>query len=53
MAEVVSWDHLRELAAFRAEKGCAISFYVNLGLNPQGTESEVIVGGTAEGDSVC
>jgi peptide chain release factor subunit 1 len=30
MAEAVSWDHLRELAAFRAEKGCAISFYVNL-----------------------
>jgi peptide chain release factor subunit 1 len=30
MAESVSWDHLRELAEFRAEKGCAISFYVNL-----------------------
>lgn len=30
MAETVSWDGLRELAEFRAEKGCAISFYVNL-----------------------
>ncbi|HYZ19408.1 MAG TPA: Vms1/Ankzf1 family peptidyl-tRNA hydrolase [Gaiellaceae bacterium] len=30
MAESVSWDHLRELAEFRAEKGCAISFYLNL-----------------------
>jgi peptide chain release factor subunit 1 len=30
MAETVSWDGLRELAGFRAEKGCAISFYVNL-----------------------
>jgi peptide chain release factor subunit 1 len=30
MAEAVTWDHLRELAGFRAEKGCAISFYVNL-----------------------
>jgi peptide chain release factor subunit 1 len=30
MAESVSWEQLRELAEFRAEKGCAISFYVNL-----------------------
>jgi peptide chain release factor subunit 1 len=30
MAETVNWDRLRELAGFRAEKGCAISFYVNL-----------------------
>src|SRR5207302_7082346 len=30
MAETVDWDALRELAEFRAEKGCAISFYVNL-----------------------
>ena len=26
----VSWDGLRELAGFRAEKGCAISLYVDL-----------------------
>ena len=30
MAETVTWDVLRELAEFRAEKGCAISLYVNL-----------------------
>ena len=30
MAETVTWDVLRELAEFRAEKGCAISIYVNL-----------------------
>ena len=30
MAETVSWEGLRELAEFQAEKGCAISFYVDL-----------------------
>ncbi|HEX6679655.1 MAG TPA: Vms1/Ankzf1 family peptidyl-tRNA hydrolase, partial [Gaiellaceae bacterium] len=30
MAATVSWDGLRELAGFRAEKGCAISVYVDL-----------------------
>jgi peptide chain release factor subunit 1 len=30
VAATVSWDGLRELASFRAEKGCAISVYVNL-----------------------
>src|SRR5712691_523093 len=30
MAGTVSWQHLRELAGFRVEKGCAISFYLNL-----------------------
>ena len=30
MAATVSWEGLRELAAFRAEKGRAISFYLNL-----------------------
>src|SRR4029453_4424536 len=30
MAETVSWDGPRELAEFRAEKGCAISFYLDL-----------------------
>jgi peptide chain release factor subunit 1 len=30
MSETVSWDGLRELAEFRAEKGCAISLYVDL-----------------------
>jgi peptide chain release factor subunit 1 len=30
MAATVSWERLRELAAFRAEKGCAISLYLDL-----------------------
>jgi peptide chain release factor subunit 1 len=30
MPETVTWDRLRELAEFRAEKGCAISLYVDL-----------------------
>jgi peptide chain release factor subunit 1 len=30
MAATVSWDGLRDLAGFRAEKGCAISVYVDL-----------------------
>ena len=31
----VTWDQLRELAAFRADKGCAVSLYVDL--NPSET----------------
>jgi peptide chain release factor subunit 1 len=30
MAATVNWDRLRELASFRAEKGCAVSLYLNL-----------------------
>ena len=30
MAETMTWDRLRELAEFRAEKGCAISLYLDL-----------------------
>jgi peptide chain release factor subunit 1 len=30
VAATVSWDGLRELAGFRAEKGCAISLYLSL-----------------------
>jgi peptide chain release factor subunit 1 len=30
MPETVNWDGLRELAVFRAEKGCAISLYLDL-----------------------
>jgi peptide chain release factor subunit 1 len=30
MAATVSWQVLRDLAGFRAEKGCAISLYLNL-----------------------
>src|ERR687888_2399744 len=30
MADTVTWSLLRELATFRAEKGCATSLYLNL-----------------------
>ena len=30
MAGMVNWEQLRELAAFRTEKGCAVSLYVSL-----------------------
>jgi peptide chain release factor subunit 1 len=30
MADTITWDHLRNLAAFRATNGCAVSFYLDL-----------------------
>src|ERR671930_2343214 len=42
MADSVTWSQLRELASFRAEKGCATSVYLNL--NP----SEVPTAGDAQ-----
>src|SRR5205823_2651749 len=30
VADTVSWDQLRDLAGFRARKGCAISIFLNL-----------------------
>src|SRR5437588_7258723 len=30
MAATVTWEVLRDLAAFRAERGCAISLYLDL-----------------------
>ena len=30
MAATVTWERLRELASLRAEKGCAISLYLDL-----------------------
>jgi peptide chain release factor subunit 1 len=30
VADTVSWDQLRDLAGFRADKGCAISIFLNL-----------------------
>ena len=30
MASTITWDRLRQLAEFRAEKGCAISLYIDL-----------------------
>jgi peptide chain release factor subunit 1 len=41
MAETVSWDGLRELAEFRAEKGCAISFYLDLDPSTAPTAGDV------------
>jgi peptide chain release factor subunit 1 len=41
MAETVSWDGLRELAEFRAEKGCAISLYVDLNPSTAPTAGDV------------
>jgi len=29
-AERLTWEHLRELAAFRASRGCAVSLYLDL-----------------------
>lgn len=41
MAETVTWERLRELAGFRAEKGCAISLYLDLdpGLAPTAADA--------------
>jgi peptide chain release factor subunit 1 len=41
MAGTVSWQRLRELAAFRVEKGCAISLYLNLDPSLAATAGEV------------
>ena len=30
MARTITWDELRDLAAFEAEKGCAVSLYLDL-----------------------
>ena len=30
MAGTITWEQLRELAAFRAKHGCAVSLYVGL-----------------------
>ena len=45
MAATVSWDALRELAGFRAAKGIAVSFYLNLdpGLTPTAADAQTRV----------
>jgi peptide chain release factor subunit 1 len=40
MAATVSWDGLRDLASFRAEKGCAISLYLDLDPSVSPTAAE-------------
>jgi peptide chain release factor subunit 1 len=37
----ITWEQLRELAAFRAENGCAISLYVNLDPSEAPTAADV------------
>jgi peptide chain release factor subunit 1 len=41
MASSVSWDGLRELAGFQAERGCAISVYLDLDPSVSPTAGEV------------
>ena len=41
MAATVSWDQLRDLAGFRARKGCAISIFLNLDPGLAATAPEV------------
>src|SRR5438067_11369333 len=41
MAERVSWETLRRLASFRAQRGCAISLYLNLDPTIAATAGEV------------
>jgi peptide chain release factor subunit 1 len=41
MAATVSWERLRELAAFRVAKGCAISLYLNLDPSTTTTAGEL------------
>jgi peptide chain release factor subunit 1 len=40
MARTVTWDELRDLAAFEAEKGCAISLYLDLDPSVSATAGE-------------
>ena len=41
MAGTMTWEQLRELAGFRAEKGCAISLYVDLDPSEVPTPADV------------
>jgi peptide chain release factor subunit 1 len=41
MAPTITWDNLRELAAFRADQGCAISLYLNLDPTEVPTSADV------------
>lgn len=56
MAATVSWDGLRELAGFRAEKGCATSLYLNLHPSASPTAGDAVrrvnalLDGGAKGD---
>ncbi len=41
MASTITWDELRELAGFRADKGCAVSLYLNLDPSDVPTPADV------------
>jgi peptide chain release factor subunit 1 len=41
MARTITWDTLRELAAFRADQGCAVSLYLNLDPTEVPTSADV------------
>ena len=43
MAGTITWDHLRELAAFRATRGCAVSLYLDLDPSVAPTAGDVQV----------
>jgi peptide chain release factor subunit 1 len=51
VAATITWEQLRELAAFRAQKGCAVSAYVNLdpGLAPTAREAAIRVSSVLAG----
>lgn len=53
MAATVSWEGLRSLAAFRAEKGCAISLYVDLdpSVTPTAGDTQARVNSLLDGAS--
>ena len=42
MADTVTWDLLRELAEFRAARGCALSFYFKLDPSEVPTQREIV-----------
>jgi peptide chain release factor subunit 1 len=42
MADTVSWELLRELAEYRATRGCALSIYVKLDPSEVPTEREIV-----------
>ena len=43
MAGTITWEQLRELAGFRASRGCAVSFYVGLDPSDAPTAGDVAV----------
>src|SRR2546421_9365565 len=42
MADTVTWDLLRKLADFRADRGCALSIYLKLDPSEVPTQREIV-----------